>query len=199
MPLARPRIGCLGLLVFAIALATAVYALIAPWSFHIGGRWTPVTWWGVGRLRDSSGAEYGVYLYFFPDFRRTSRLGGGGIRCGLRGKAWVCTAGGAKYQFNLSGQIYGAWLDSDGKDMALSLREPRGPKLRRAFDLYGAWQGPELPLDDHQSMIRNFRPDGKLTPAGGYTSPLPDKHATVTLHWGRESDFDALCASIAGR
>jgi hypothetical protein len=197
MPFMRPRLGCLGFLAFALGLATAVYGVIAPWSFHIGGRWTPVTWWGVGRLRDSNGAQYGIYLYFYPDFRGASRLGGLGMRCGLRGKATVCTAAGAKYQFNLSGQIYGAWLDTDGKEISFNLSEPRGPKLRRAFDLYGAWQGSELPLDDHKSMIMHFLPDGRLTPAGSYTSPLPEKHAKVTLRWGSESDFDSLCNGLS--
>jgi len=44
----------------------------------------------------------------------------------------------------------------------------------------------------------NFRPDGTLTPSGSYTSPVPEKHATVTLAWGSESDFESLCASLRG-
>jgi hypothetical protein len=47
-------------------------------------------------------------------------------------------------------------------------------------------------------MFMNFRPDGALTPSGSYTSPVPERHATVTLVWGNESDFDSLCASLRG-
>jgi hypothetical protein len=35
------------------------------------------------------------------------------------------------------------------------------------------------------------------TPSGSYTSPLPDKHAIVTLSRGGKSDFESLCASIS--
>jgi hypothetical protein len=177
----------------------AAYGIMAPWAFHAGDRWTPNTVWrGVGRLRDSSGAQYGMYCYFFPYFRGgASRLGRAPWpRVGLRGKASVCTGGDAKYHFNVSGEIDGAWLRTDGAEMTLYLKEPAGPKIRRAFSLYGGWRGPELPLDDHKTMFMNFRPNGTLTPSGSYTSPVPEKHATVTLAWGNQSDFDALCASL---
>jgi hypothetical protein len=175
----------------------AVYALLAPWSFRIGGRWTPGAWWGVGRLRDSTGAQYGLYVYFYPAFRGASRIGHDPFpRTGLRGRAAVCTAGGRQYAFDLRGQISGAWLDADGKQVSLSLSEPRALTIRRHFSLFGVWQGPNLVLDDHKSMIMYFRPDGTLTPAPSYTSPLPDKHANVTLSWGSQSDFESLCASI---
>jgi hypothetical protein len=55
----RFRLGCVGALILGLIVVTAVYGLIAPWSFHIGERLTPLTWWwGVGRLHDSSGADY---------------------------------------------------------------------------------------------------------------------------------------------
>lgn len=199
LPRTRRRFGCAGALLFTVGVALALYAVLAPWSFRIGDRWTPATWWGVGRLRDSNGAQYGLYAYFSPDFRGgASRLGNAPWpRTGLRGRAWVCTAGGAKYRFDLRGQIAGAWLYTDGAEMSLSLREPSGPKTPRAFSLYGAWRGTELPLDDHKTMLMHFRPDGTLTPSGSYTSPLPDRHATVTLAWGSYSDFESLCASLS--
>lgn len=187
-----------------MVVVLAVYALIAPWSFHIGGRWTPnVTWYGVGRLRDSAGAQYGLYLQFFPYIHRGHGAAASAghrplLHNDLKGKASVCTAGGAVYQFDLSGEISGAWLHTDGAAMTLWLSERPGPKIRRAFRLYGTWQGGDLPLDDHKTMFMNFRPDGTLTPAGSYTSPVPEKHATVTLAWGSREDFDSLCASVAG-
>jgi hypothetical protein len=197
IPRTRRRFGCVGLLIFCAGVVLALYGLIAPWSFHIGDRWTPlVTWTGVGQLRDSTGAQYGLYASFFPYFRGTSRLGGGHDwpRCGLRGQAWVCTANGTKYKFDLRGQIYGAWLNSVGKELTLSLNEKPG---RRHFTLYGAFRGTELVLDDHKTMFMYFRPDGTLTPSGSYTSPVPEKHANVTLDWGSYSDFEAVCASLA--
>jgi len=201
----RARFGCAGSLLFALGVVAAMYGLLAPWSFHIGGRWTPTTMWhGVGRLRDSTGAQYGLYVQFFPWLRRTGRTltRQPWPRTPLRGKASVCTAGGAKYPFDVTGQLAGAWLHTDGGQMTLALSEPHGSTksfLRRAFSLYGTWEGERLPLDDHKSMFMHFRPDGTLTPSGGYTSPVPEKHATVTLEWGNEAEFEALCSGLIGR
>jgi hypothetical protein len=145
-----------------------------------GGRLTPVSWWGIGKLRDSAGAEYGLYIYFYPYLRATTRLLGHKAlpATGLRGRASVCTKAGEVYRIRLSGDIYRAWLNSDGMEVGFSLMEPRGPKLRRAFDLYGVWHGPELVLDDQ------------------YTSPVPEKYAYVTLAWGSYSAFESPCRSL---
>ncbi len=196
---ARLRIGCLGSTGLVVVVAVAVTLLLAPWSFHVGDRWTPNgIWRGAGRLRESTGAQYGLFLSFYADLhhRGSRSFGGPALRNGLRGNAQVCTAAGAKYRFDVRGGIAGAWLHTEGGQMTLDLREPPGPKLRRTFSLYGAWSGGELPLDDHKSMFRNFRPDGTLTPSGSYTSPVPERHATVTLASGNQSDFDSLCASL---
>ena len=179
----RPRFGCLGLLVLLVGLGVGITALLTPWAFRIGGRWTLGYWTGVGRIRDSAGAEYGLYVYFYPWARSTSRLGKQPWpRSGLRGDASVCTAYGTSYKLNLSGGIYGAYLDTDGKTQTFYLVEPRGPKIRRQFSLYGTWQGPNLIMDDHKTMFMYIRPDGSFTPTGQYTSPVPEKHATVKAY-----------------
>jgi hypothetical protein len=202
--MAIPRLGCIGSLVFALLLTVAVIALIAPWSFHIGGRWTPITMWqGVGRLRDSSGQVYGLSLSFFPDIQYRRR--GGGVHVGpafptprtsVRGKAMVCTSQGLRIPFDVRGDMYGAWVNAEGKLLSLGLAEHSNDKPKRRFSLHGSFQGPELAMDDHKSMFMYLLPDGKLTPARSYTSPVPEKHATVTLQWGNETDFDRLCREL---
>ena len=210
-PASRPKrrvgclSGCLGGLVVALGVVLAVYAIIAPWSFHIGGRWTPLTaWWGVGQLRDSAGAEYGVYLRYYPYIPNRGRSGTGSYptgrplpACPVRGDAWVCTAGGARYRFDIRGSSYGAWLRTDGSELNLSLAEPGNAKIRRTFTLYGTWHGPDLVMDDHKSMFIHFRPGGELTPATSYTAPVPERYARVTLQWGSQSDFDSICTNLA--
>jgi hypothetical protein len=91
--------------------------------------------------------------------------------------------------------MYGAWLDAEGHEMALGLTEPGAQRPRRHFQLVGAFHGADLAMDDEKSMFMYFLHDGTLTPARSYTSPVPEKHATVTLKWGTKADFDALCAS----
>ncbi len=196
----RLRLGCLSVLAICVLGVLSVYTVIALWSFHIGGRFTPKTEWaGVGRLRDSSGSVYGVYASFFPDIRRGS-YGYHSRQHGtaLRGKASVCTVAGAKYQFGLRGET-NAWLDTDGKTVMLDFREDGKPRLRRHFSLYGAWQGPNLVLDDHKSMFMYIQPGGSLTPTTSYTSPVPEKHANLTLSWGSKADFDAMCGALGER
>jgi hypothetical protein len=195
------RLGCLGSLVFAFVFVVAFTAVMAPWAFHIGGRWTPTTQWhGIGRLRDSTGREYGLFASFFPDLRRSAGSRAGPSmpmpRFSLRGKALVCTEHGLRLPFDLRGDIYGAWRDAEGKLIAFNLREPANTKPKRHFDLYGSFLGPELAMDDHKSMFMYLQPDGKLTPTRSYTSPVPEKHATVTLQWGNERDFDRLCGEL---
>ncbi len=84
-----------------------------------------------------------------------------------------------------------------GKQKSRYLIEPRGPKIRRRFNLSGYWQGPDLALHGHKSTITYFRPGGTLTPSGGYTSPLPDKPATARLSWGGKGEFESLWVSIS--
>jgi len=192
------RLGCAGSLILLAAGVAAFYAVLAPWSLRIGDRWTPGSWRGTGTLRDSTGAHYGLYADFWPYFRGgTTRLGHAPFpHTALRGSAQVCTAGGRQYRFDLRGEIDGAWLHTNGAQMYLFLKEPAGSKIRRAFALAGVWHGRNLVLDDDKSMFMNFRPDGELTPSGGYTSPVPEKHATVTLRWGSRVDFESLCAGV---
>jgi len=196
------RLGCLGSLVAFTALAIVFFAVLAPWAFHMGGRWTLTTaWHGVGRLRDSQGHEYGLYLTFFPDIGRRGNGPHNGParpqpRYDLRGNATVCTAQGTAFPFEISGDIYGVWRDAEGKEIDLDLRQRIGDKIPRYFRLYGAFHGPQLTLDDHKTMFMYFRPDGLLTPTRTYTSPVPEKRASVTLDWGSEKDFESLCVGL---
>jgi len=188
--------GCIGSIVATVVGAAIVYVLITPWTFHMGGRWTPLQRWdGVGELRDSAGARYGLYVRLSPqvniDYRNDSM-----DCCTLYGKAQVCTAGGAKYNFDLSGGFSGAWLRSDGSKVNINLMESGHPRLPRQFYLTGVWRGANLALDDRSSMSLRLLPDGNLTPRANTTTADPAKHVRVTIGWGTLSDFDSLCASL---
>ena len=197
-PRGRLRVGCIGGLVLGLLVTAGVFAIIAPWSFHIGGRWTPLLiWQGVGQLRDSTGARYGVYAMFYPYPRGTGKLGGPSYHIGVKGSAKVCTASGPVFSFRLSGGLRGGWLNTDGSRMRLDLDEWPRTRPRRHFELVGYWQGATLPLDDQKTMFMYFLPDGSLTPARSYTSPVPEKHAKVTLAYGSTGDFERLCGELA--
>ena len=64
------RFGCLtrifAALLFGVAVIYAVAAITSPWSFHIGGRWTPfLIWSGSGKLVTKNGT-YPLYITFYP-------------------------------------------------------------------------------------------------------------------------------------
>jgi hypothetical protein len=185
----RKRRGCLpqilGLLFLGLAVVYGVAGLTSPWSFHIGGRWTPLLYWsGMGKLVSKNGT-YPLYLYFYPD-SHFSRLHVDGLNPtgGLQGAAWLCTSTGMVQHLKLSGTIFGGWRSTEGSLMSFRLLDWKLIDMgqRQGFvDLYGRWQGPELVMDDRARVGEKFRFGMKL------------EHASVVLHWGSYSDFQEVC------
>jgi hypothetical protein len=188
------KLGCLGGLVVGAVVVLLVTAVLAPWAFHIGGRWTAASWQGVGMLRTESGDAYPLYIFFYPNFRSMSRLRLNGQRptSGLRGNGWLCSAQGVTQRLDVSGDIYGTYLDTDGNQTGLRLLDARrafqiNPQHRRYFDLYGRWHGPELAMEDTGSWERGFHPDPHN----------PKERAKVTFTAGSYADFKKLCDTTA--
>jgi hypothetical protein len=189
-------LGCLGSITAAVIGPTVIYLLITPWTFHMGGRWTPLERWdAVGRLRDSAGEQYGLYVRLAPFVNMDLRDGRMDC-CELNGNAQVCTAGGAKYGFDLRGGVSGAWLRTDGSKVTFTLIESRAPRLPRQFYLSGVWRGPNLVLGDQGSMFHYFLPGGNLSPRPTTGSEDHNKSANVTVSWGSLSDFESICAGL---
>jgi len=198
----RQRRGCLGnlfrlalVLVFGGALVYGVVVATAPWSLHIGQRWTPfLTWHGYGQLVTKNGAQYPLYVSLFPS-SHFSQLHLEGLRPtgGLQGSGWLCTAPGVTQRLELSGTIYGGWRSTDSSLMSFRLLEYKmfnAVTGRGFFDLRGRWRGPQLVMDergDHGEIGETFR------------SGLRIDHASVTLNWGTYSEFKELCATAGAR
>lgn len=194
----RQRRGCLFNIfrlllvgVFGVALLYGVLAITDPWSFHIGGRWTPfLTWHGYGELLTEGGVQYPLYVSFFPS-SHFSQLHREGLRPtgGLQGSGWLCTSRGVTQRLELSGTIYGGWRSTDGSLLTFRLLERQILNVGQGqgfFDLAGRWQGPKLVMDergDHGEIGEPFR------------SGLRIDHASVTLDWGSYSEFKAACSS----
>ena len=185
------RHGCLarivGLLLFCVAVVYAVAAITSPWSFHIGGRWTPfLIWSGYGKLVTKNGT-YPLYISFYP-YSHFSRLRFDGLRPtgGVQGNGWLCTAPGTIERLRLSGTIYNGWSTTEGSVMGFRLNEWKAIDLgehRGYFDLTGRWQGQQLVMDDHGAYSSTLR------------SGVRPEHASVTFEWGSYSDFKSVCAS----
>lgn len=184
------RHGCLaslfGLLLLGAAVVYGVAGVTSPWSFHIGGRWTPLlSWSGFGELHSKSGT-YPLYVTFYPS-SHFSRLRLDGLRPmgGLQGSGWLCTSRGNIQRLSLSGTLYGGWKSTDGSLLQFRLLDRKIIDVGQRqgfFDLYGRFQGPELVMDDRGRWSATFRSGVRI------------EHASITFDWGSYSDFKALCA-----
>jgi hypothetical protein len=98
------------------------------------------------------------------------------------------------HKYSLSGTVYSAWLSADGKRTVLHLYSPKnGQKLD--FSLEGPWNGPQLAMNDRGSLAAGFNQDG--SPRGvGVGMYGPKEKADVTLEYGSQSDFEALCRNV---
>ncbi len=184
------RLGCFGFLVIGPVVFFLLIALLAPWAFRIDGRWTPAYWEGVGVLQTESGDAYPLYVYFYPAFRGTSRLRLNGQRAtnALRGNGWMCSAQGVTQRMDLSGDIYGTYLNTDGNQTGFTLLDARrafqiNPQHQRDFALLGRWHGPELVMQDDGSWERVFHP-------GPHNA---QKRAKVTFTRGSYAEFKKMC------
>jgi hypothetical protein len=186
--------GCLAkLLLFAVCSIAVLYVVAAvtnPWAFHIGGRWTLLLFWhGYGKLETKGGAEYPLYIRFFPSYDTgASTLHREGLRPtgALRGSAALCTAPGVIQPLQVTGAVYSAWRTTEGSVMEFSLLEEKYLDVahqKGVLDLLGRWHGPELAVEV----------PGDAGDASG--TGLHAAGATATLNWGSYSEFEAACAS----
>jgi hypothetical protein len=95
-------------------------------------------------------------------------------------------------RLDLTGDIYGTYLNTDGNQMAIRLLDARhafriNPQHRRYVDLLGRWHGPELVMQDNGSWQRAFQPDPHN----------PKTRVDVTFSWGSYSGFKDLCKASA--
>jgi hypothetical protein len=197
----RPR-GCLGVLtgcltkliawtVVASALMWGLIVALNPWALSIGGRSTLLLYWrGKGLLRAADGREYPLYVMFYPG--RPGGFSGGGRREGKRvsahlsGNGWLCLDPGSIERMDLTGTMYGGYLNDANSLLDFRLLEWRrpfsvNPQNRGFFDLAGTWHGKDLVMD---------RPGEQGIPLK--TGPFID-HATVTLQWASYDEFAAAC------
>jgi hypothetical protein len=201
----KSRPGCLMRLVYFVLLASitvlAITAVFAPWGFFMGGRFHLIPMWqGWARLHSTmAGGDYALFVRFSP---RSARGGGphvfgSGLLCTPRGEKFSLNVGGdfqRGYGINLQGRTAYLYMDNSSVTGRALGRSPR-PEL----ELRGKWNNPDLVLDDHGSIARNFEPDATLYTGHSPTRPYMREVVPVTLHEGSRSDFDAACKAVKTR
>lgn len=181
------RAGCLGYGGILLLVLVLVAVVGHPWALHMGGRWTPaMVWHGYGKMHASTGADYVVWMNIGP-MAMASRKSGRGDN--FQGTAIVCTPQGTAITMDVFGHANG-WLQAGGMKMLVSTQ--RGVRPTLAFRLTGAWNGPDLVLYDGGTLASSFRADGSPK---GFAQGLraPQENAQLTLRYGKQIDFEALC------
>ena len=198
-----PRKRYLGVrLLFILVVALlALYVLPSPWAFHMGGKFSPVgEWAGYGPVTASNGGHYLLYTQLRGGFVNDHSQPGCGLLTGcgtLAGTAQLCTQGGQRYTFDLTGAVH-SWYSTNGARTDINLeggtpkRLPSGWKV--AFR--GIWHGAALPITDAGgSFTKVFTPAGAIraTPSASGAGT-----AGGELRSGTSAGFGRACNALAG-
>lgn len=188
-------LGGLDWLVVVVLMAAGVLSAFSPWSFFIGGRFTPLTQWtGYGKMHSAMGGEFGLFLRL-AHHQSDDVAGAFRATPNLRGSAIVCTPQGERYEFGLQGSVRDAWLQTEGRATGLRLVTlDRQPQLRTlgltSNDLRGVWRHGSLVLEDAGSTSAS---------ASGSKSrhakrrPVPNDHGATVVAFGDLSSFNDFC------
>lgn len=195
----RRRRGGWGLLFLVCLGVLGIVALLNPWALHMGNRLTPFGQWeGVGMVHASSGARDALYLRIGLGIGTGRGRHPTGRGSSFDGEALLRTPQGETMRYRVSGDLK-TWWSADGKPLSLRL-VAKGTKPEQYFDLYGAFQGARLVLDDHGSSGRMLRPDGSIDPRGfQHHSTAEHPWVRVTLEHGTRDAFEALARDLSAR
>lgn len=192
--------GCLGQLVLLFVLGSLVVlgvdAIIAPWSFYLGGKFHIIPYWqGWGTLHSKNG-DYTLFVRFEPS-PHGSRMYAASH---LTGVGYLCTPRGERFRMNLGGDMRAHLnLSTDGE--AIHLYMNNWPVIygqfladhRPSIQLRGHWKNPDLVMDDNSSLFRAFQPDGRAYLGHDPNRPYNGGIVPVTLKQGSYSEFEAAC------
>jgi hypothetical protein len=190
----------LRLLLILIVALLAVYVLPTPWAFHMGGRFSPLGEWdGYGPVLASNGGHYLLYTHLRGGLLNNHGHAGcsfGGCDT-LTGTAQLCTQGGQRYTFELTGAVHG-WYTTNGSRTTIALTggQPKQLPDGRVVAFHGVWHGAVLPIADTGNSFT-----GAFTPAGAIkttTSTADAGTARGTLRSGSVAGFDRACRALAG-
>jgi len=184
------------LLTLAILLIVVEVGL-NPWSFHIGGKFTPTgAWSGYGTVQASNGGHYVLSVSFRGGPMAGDELGCDQFGCdNLQGTAKLCTASRVTYTFPLTGKVR-TWLSTSGArtDLSLTGGSPTSLPDGWVVALRGSWHGSKLVVaSPDNSFTEVFTPRGAIRTV---TSTADAGTASVTLAPGTTADFNRACAAL---
>jgi hypothetical protein len=196
----KRRHGCLiqllGVAALGIAVTYGVTALLAPWSFFLGGHIHAIpTWYGWGRLHAHSG-NYVIYVQLEPSFKG-SRMYRHSL---VEGMARLCSPRGEEFPLKLSGDMRaGVSTNLEGEKIQFTANYwPPGSGgfiANRAprFAVRGVWHSTDIVGDDDGSISNSFNADGSVYRQHVAGRPYRAEVVPVTIHEGTYSEFKVAC------
>lgn len=197
--------GCLiqslGALALGLVLVAALYGMLAPWAYYLGGNTFHINpgWTGWGRMHSNNLGDFAVYVRIQPSFRG-SRVYAGSYLSGL---GYLCTPRGETFRMHLGGGMRARLpLITNGEKINLYMYS--WPAFiggftgdhRPGITLRGQWQNPNIVMDDQGSLARAFLSDGTVY-RGHDPQRLPPKEVVpLTLQPGTYSDFKSACSTL---
>jgi hypothetical protein len=199
----RETMGGLDWLVVTLLITAGVISAFSPWSFFIGGRFTPLAQWtGYGKMH-SSGGDYGLFLRL-AHHQSDDVANAFSAQPNLRGSAILCTPQGDKFEYRLEGTVRNAWLQTEGRATGLKLLTAnREPQLRTlglpSNDLRGVWRNGSLEIDDRGvAGAAALSPSPKARRSQRRTVHKTGNAATV-VSYGNLSAFNSFCENEIAR
>ena len=199
-PTSRGQQIALRLVLIAFVLLFLLVFVPAPWSFHIGGQFTPFGQWdGYGPVQASNGGRYLLFTHLQGGVAGRADPPGCILHgtCGtLRGSAQLCTESGRTYSFSLSGKMHG-WLTTDKSptDIILSGGSPVPLPHGQVVAFHGVWHGPVLPVaSTGGSFTAAFTPAGAISKV---TAQAGAGTASGNLRSGSAAAFGQACHALA--
>jgi hypothetical protein len=182
------------LLFGVILLLVIVQVIVAPWAFHIGGKFTPLgNWTGAAQGKAPSGDRYAVQIqleFNTLQDRACSQTGG----CDdFHGTLLFCTKAGQYKITNMSGQLHG-WLSTEGRTMNVDFQPDRkdSQQVQQVLGVFrGTWHGDVYQATDGGYLERDFGSNG--VPRTVVTTADPKQSVTLAF---QPADFNAMCAAL---
>lgn len=184
-----------------LILVGAAYAGMYSWGFFLGGEFHPLPYWGgLGKMHSTARGDYFLFVEIWPSTRALETII---PHTFVKGKGHLCTPDGQRFSLNLSGEMRPhIFLNTLGEPIALNMGNwratmPVGQLWRPSFSIWGVWGRGQISGDDHQTLSRNFLPDGRLRPQNTYPTPAEMEDLQVTLREGSFFEWEKVCRTAA--
>src|SRR5512133_236419 len=182
--------GILVIFVLGSGGMLGIDALVAPWSFYLGGKFHIIPYWQCcGRMHTKSSGDSLLFVHLaYP--------GPAKYHAYMSGNGELCTPRGERIQLRLGANMdKNIGTDLEGQPIWIYMyHRPRfwsNPDRRPSFDLHGKWHNPDIVMNDGGTLLTEFAPDATLY--AGPKRPARNEVLQLTLKQGSHDEYDAAC------